>query len=141
MFFRRRIKHRPEGLRLTRDEAFNARPVATEVLGRRARENGGALIIIPMRPTGYQKWLLRISESAQRTIELDAVGVDVFDMCDGRTSVREIARKFAREHQVDQHEAEMAVASFVQMMMRKGLVSMMVDKGRQEGKKTRRHEG
>ena len=141
MFFRRRPKTRPEGMRLTRDQSFNARPIATEVLDRRARENGGALIVIPMRPTGYQKWLLRISEGAQRTIELDAVGVEVFDMCDGRTSVRKIARTFAREHQVDQHEAEMAVASFVQMMMRKGLVSVMVDRGRHEGTKARRHEG
>lgn len=127
MFFRRQPQPPPAGPRLTRDQAFDARPIATELLDRRVRDNGGALIVIPMHPTGYQKWLLRIPENAQRKIELDAVGVAVFDMCDGRTTVRQIAIKFASEHQVDQHEAEMAVASFVQMMMRRGLVSMMVD--------------
>ena len=112
----------------TRDDAFAAKPIATPTIERTARDNGGALIAVTMRPSGYQKWLLRIPDDAKRKIELDAVGVEVYDQCDGRTSVRQIARRFAKQHQVDQREAEAAVANFIQMMVRKGLVSIIMKK-------------
>jgi hypothetical protein len=127
MLFRRRPA-RATSPAFTRDDAFAAKPIATPTIERTARDSGGARIDIAMRPSGYQKWLLRIPDDATRRIELDAVGVEVYDQCDGRTSVRQIARRFAKQHQVDQREAEAAVANFIQMMMRKGLVSILMNK-------------
>lgn len=124
IFRRRQARHAPPAF--TRDDAFAAKPIATPTIERTAHDNGGALIAIAMRPSGYQKWLLRIPDGAKRKIELDAVGVEVYDQCDGCTSVRQIARRFAKQHQVDQREAETAVANFIQMMVRKGLVSIIM---------------
>ncbi|MAE64339.1 MAG: hypothetical protein CMJ18_08705 [Phycisphaeraceae bacterium] len=123
--FRRRTPPKPA---ISRQQSFEARPFAVEVLAREPLENGGARLTVPMRPRGYQKWLLRIPEGASRRIDLDAVGAEVFDMCDGRTSVKQIARRFAGKHHVDTHEAGLAVATFIRMMMRKGLVSLAVER-------------
>lgn len=129
MWFRRRGGKKASGPSLTRTQAFEARPMAIATIKREPLDQGGQRLMIPYRPSGYQKWLLRIPDTATRKIELDAVGVEVFDMCDGKTAVRQITRRFAKQHQVDLHEAEMAVVTFIRTMMRKGLVSMVVDKG------------
>lgn len=113
---------------LTRDQAYDARPMAVAPVKRRPIEQDGVRLTVRLQPRGYQRWLLRMPENATRTIELDAAGVEVFDMCDGHTSVREIVRRFARNHQVDPQEAEVAVTTFIKSMLRRGLVSIAVPK-------------
>jgi hypothetical protein len=113
---------------ITRDQAFDARPVAVRTLGREPLPRGGERLTIELQPRGMQKWLLRVPEGVSRNVELDAIGIEVFDMCDGKTSVRQITRRFAKQYKVDPQEAEIAVTTFIRQMMRKGLVSMMVEK-------------
>lgn len=125
MWFRSR---HPSRSALTREQAYEARPIAVEPSNRESLQTGGLRVVIPARPRGYQKWLLRIPDTATRTIELDPAGVDVYDMCDGQTSVHQIAQRFAKKHQIDPHEADMAVVTFIRMMTRKGLVAIIVDK-------------
>jgi len=120
-------KRRPQTL-LNRDQAFDARPIAVRTLGREPLKRGGERLIIELHPRGVQKWLLRVPEGATRKIELDPIGVQVFDMCDGKTSVRQITRRFAKQYKVDPQEAEIAVTTFIRQMMRKGLVSMVINK-------------
>ena len=113
---------------ITRDQAYDARPIAVRTLGREALPRGGVRLTIELRPRGVQKWLLRVPEGTTRRIELDAIGIEVFDMCDGKTAIRQITRRFAKQYKVDPQEAEIAVTTFIRQMMRKGLVSMVIDK-------------
>lgn len=128
MWFRGQRSPKATEQPLTRAQAFAARPVAVKVLKREPLDDGGVRLTIPFSPTGMQRILLRVPEDAERQIDLDAVGAKVFVMCDGKTSVKELARRFAREHQVDSQEAETAVATFIRMLMRKRLVVIGVDK-------------
>lgn len=127
MWFKRRRSQSP-GPSLSREQAFEAKPVALRVKTRQPLDNGGLCLIVPFQPRGYQKWLLRVPKDATRRIELDVAGVEVFDMCDGRTSVRQMARQFARNHKVAQQEAEVAVTAFIRSMIQRGLVSVVVDR-------------
>ena len=127
MLFKRRPK-KISGILLSRSQAFSARPLAVKTLGRKPLTQGGQRIIIAMQPRGAQKWLLRMPADTTRRIDLDAIGIEVFDMCDGKTSVRQIIKRFAKTYQVDDQEAEMAIVNFIRMMMRKGLICLTVNK-------------
>ncbi|MCE9592245.1 MAG: PqqD family protein [Planctomycetes bacterium] len=117
----------PKPPALTRDQAMNAKPVAARVVAREPLPGGGERIKVPFHPSGVYKWLLRVPETATKRFDLDPMGVEVLAMCDGQKSVRYIAQRFAKTHSLNPHEAEQAVVAFIQMMMRKGIVSVVVD--------------
>ena len=79
------------------------------------------------RDTGWRRWLLRVPETIQRDFELDSLGVEVMDMCDGQKTVRYIVERFAKRNGLNEHEARQAVTTFLRTLIRKGLVQMMVD--------------
>jgi len=117
----------PRKPHLTRDQALNAKPIASPILSRETLPDGGQRIKIPFRPTGVYKWLLRVPETACRSFELDPLGIEVLTMCDGQKSVRYIVQKFAKAHRLNPHEAEHAVVTYVETMLRKGVVSVVID--------------
>ncbi len=125
MLFKRRSKPRPG---LTRGQAYDARPIGIDTLGRKPLPRGGKRLVVPFRPRGYQRWLMRVPADATRQVDLDAPGLEVFDMCDGKNTVRRIVKKFARHHKMDEHEAEVAVVAFIRSMIKRGLVYVAVEK-------------
>ena len=118
------IKNPPSSF--SRADALAARPVATEILRRVKLENGGQRITTVHRTTGYRRWLLRMPERVERTIELDALGVDVLDRCNGHTPVGDIVAAMAQGHGIDPPEAEQAVTAFLRMLIQRGIVAMVV---------------
>ena len=100
--------------------------MATEILRRVELDNGGQRITTVHRTTGLRRWLLRIPERMERTIELDALGIDVLERCDGRTPVHDIVASMAESHQLDPLEAEQAVTAFLRMLIQRGVVAMVV---------------
>jgi len=111
---------------LSRDDALAACPVATTILRRMALDNGGQQITVAHTTTGYRRWLLRMPQRVERTLELDALGIDVLDRCDGKTAVRDIITALAEVHQLDSIEAEKAVTTFLRMLIQRGIVAMVV---------------
>ena len=108
---------------------MEAKPRACVIDKREPLPDGGERLSVRLRSTGTQRWLLRAPEFVPRQFELDKVGVQVLEMCDGQKSVRYIVKKFAKEYNVDEHEAEKAVVTFLRMLIRKGLVAVMVNEG------------
>lgn len=113
--------------KLTRDQALRARPVTARILRREPLDAGGERLTVPFTPTGLQKFFFRHSEGMTKKFDLDVFGLEVLAMCDGRKSVRHVVDTFARRHNLHAAEAERAVTTFLQIMMRKGLVAMAVD--------------
>lgn len=112
--------------RFTRQQALDAKPMATTILSRTPLPDGGQRVTVPLQPTRMQRWILRVPAAATRQFELDAVGVAVLDLCDGQKSVRYIAQRLARDHHMDETQAQHAVIAFLQTMLRKGLIVMVV---------------
>ena len=112
--------------KMSREQALAAKPVAVAVARREPLKDGGQRIIVTAPVTGWRRKLLRMPEQVTQKFELDAFGVEVLDMCDGQKTVRYIIRRFARNHQLDEHEAETAVTMFLHTLMRKRLVAMAV---------------
>ena len=113
---------------LTRDQALSAKPIAALITAREKLPDGGERITVPTAPTRWQRLLLRLTRPVPRRFDLDATGVEVLALCDGQKTVRHIIDRFARHHRVNPHEAERAVTTFLQMMMRRGIVSVAVKK-------------
>ena len=114
---------------LTREQAMNGRPVAGEITARQALSNGGERISIRVRPGKWHRILLRLPEKISREYELDAYGVNLVNLCNGKRSVEEIVEQFACEQRLDTYEAERAVVDYLQTLMRRGIVSMALTPG------------
>ncbi len=74
----------------------------------------------------WSTWLLRLPKDATKTFEFDMLGQLVWQQCDGKTSVQQIARKLAKTYSVSDREAQVATEKFLTTLARKGLVGAAV---------------
>lgn len=116
-----------------RDEAdwggmLRARPVRNTAV--RVVENapsGVTLYLKRRRPT----WLVAplswiVPYRPERQVTLDALGQQVWSHCDGRSSVEEIVDRFKDEHRLSFHEARAAVTGFLQRLIQRGVLAIMM---------------
>ncbi len=104
-----------------------ARPVQALRVRAEEREGGGLLVTVRLHRPGWQR-LLGGGDTMEKSFGLDAIGRQVYDWCDGRSTVEELARRFARQRQVSVAEAEAAVTTFLRTLVSKGLVVMEMDR-------------
>jgi hypothetical protein len=112
-----------------REEALGRTPVKYRHL-REERTAAGEVVIL--YPVTARPWIAALARrlgaggAAPRTgrLQLDAMGSEVWGMLDGRSSLREIADRFAGRHRVGATEAQTAVAQFVRELGRRGLVAL-----------------
>jgi len=117
---------RRRALRLSREQSLNAKPVAARILARQPLANGGQRITISARTRGIRKWLLRLPGTIEQDFDLDQIGIDVIQCCDGTKSVRYIVKRLAKQYRLDSVVAERAVTMFLKTLVRKGVLSVIV---------------
>jgi hypothetical protein len=111
---------------LDRDTAMNGLPL--KLPAKRVEEKNGRLYVtIEFRRPRWQQ-LLGADEVCERTFGLDAYGREVFDACDGGTSVMQIVKRFARNHKISVAEAEVSVSTFLKTLMSRGMVGIELEK-------------
>jgi hypothetical protein len=86
----------------------------------------GGKLKVPVRPARWTGWFFKMPEGATKTFELDALGLLVWESCDGKTSVQQIIRRLAKRYNLNLREAEVPTVKFLQMLVKKGLVGMPV---------------
>lgn len=119
--FRRQPAQRP-----TRSQQLAARPVRLVSAELVPTDHGGGRLTVAVRPGRVHRWLLRFPEQATKTFELDAVGVFVWQRCDGKTTLRRLISDVARHLSISPREAEVATMSFLQLLMKKGLLGLVL---------------
>ncbi|WP_245577158.1 PqqD family protein [Maridesulfovibrio zosterae] len=67
-----------------------------------------------------------------KKLELDEMGTLVWEMIDGNTSVKKIANKFAETYKVLPREAEVATASFLKDLGKRGLIAFSFKSNRSQ---------
>ena len=115
--------------RLDRDTALSARPERVPSVRCEDRDNGGTLVTLKLTRRRMFRWLGAPVE-VEQSFGLDALGREVYDACDGKSSVKAIIKKFQTSRRVSRPEAEIAVTTFLKRLTAKGLVVMAVDKDR-----------
>jgi len=111
---------------LTRDQAMSARPYRMPGIQCRRGEDGSISVSIRFQRSGWQRWF-GAPEEYEKRYELDSLGKEVFESCDGKTAVRAIVKQFAASHHLNAAEAEIAVTQYVKTLMAKRIIGMAVD--------------
>ena len=112
---------------LSRAEALSGVPVKATVLKMDHREGKAYLTFEYHRPV-WQR-MVGGGRSCKRTFALDSYGEEVYDMCDGKNSVQDCVRIFARGHHLSLPEAELAVTTFMKTLTDKGVIGITLKEG------------
>ena len=115
---------------LSREQAMDAVPLKLEIARTETLADGGLRLTVNLARPKWHRWFGGKGD-IQRSFELDEMGADVYNACDGKCSVKTLIRRFAADHNLALAEAEMSVTQFLHMLMARGLVGMEVG-GRQE---------
>jgi len=68
-------------------------------------------------------WFIR--PRLQRTIVLDGLGAEVWDLCDGKRTVEDVTDDFARRHRLTFHEARLAVTEYLKRLVQRGALAIV----------------
>lgn len=110
---------------LGRSAALAARPVRAPSVRVVDRPDGGVNVTVEVLRPSWQR-LLGAGRHAERTFGLDAVGREVYEACDGKRTVARLVREFGRRRKCGRAESELAVTTFLETLVRKGLVVLAV---------------
>lgn len=109
-------------------QALAAIPVINDEVEVAALETGELLITYPvaLRPLlkKVARYLGKSPQVTYRKLQLDALGSSVWALLDGRRSVGQIVKKFARIHQLHPKEAELSVTQFLRSLGQRGLIGL-----------------
>ena len=113
-------------------QTLSAIPHANRSMQLQRRGNGTALATIPLRKPAYLirplTWILPFS--SVRRVELDRLGLSVFDLCDGLRTVEAIIEEFAIRHKLSFREAQLPVMQFLRELTNRGIVAIVgLDEG------------
>ena len=114
---------------LSRSEALEYTPVKSRQISEFRLESGEVIIEYPLivRPwiAAVAKRLGGLQDRKQtKKVQLDALGTSVWDLVDGKRSVRMIIQIFARTHRLENKEAEVSVTSFIRQLGQRGLLGL-----------------
>ena len=113
----------------TRSDALGCRPVKSLHVSEDRLASGDVIVSYPvtLRPW-FARWARRLggpgSQTRMKKLQLDALGTAVWDLLDGRRTVRRVVRDFADEHQLHPREAEVSVTRFLRDLGRRGIIGL-----------------
>ncbi len=116
---------------LTREQALACIPVHNNVLSWEHLASGHVRIeyTLTLKPF-FSSVLARFhgrpdpSQTAKRTLELDELGSQVWELVDGSRTTAEIIDSFASHHAITCQEAEQAITAFFRGLGKRGLIAM-----------------
>jgi len=114
---------------LSRRQALEYRPVKSCQISELRLESGEVVIEYPL---SVRPWIAAVakrlggSQNRKQTkkLQLDAMGTSVWDLVDGKRSVRMIIQIFAKAHRLENREAEVSVTSFIRQLGQRGLLGL-----------------
>lgn len=114
---------------MTRGEALACKPLKNRNVTETRMDTGLIRLSYPLRlkplfaDVAKKFGMWKDGNQPIKRLELDEMGTLVWDMIDGKTSVRKIAAGFAKRYQVLPREAEVAAASFLRDLGKRGLIA------------------
>tara|TARA_B100000686_G_C16694293_1_gene919544 strand:+ start:588 stop:977 length:390 start_codon:yes stop_codon:yes gene_type:complete len=107
---------------------LNSRPARNELLNWEKSDRGEAQIIVTRQDT----WKVRLLSKMfyvpkERKITLDEVGTEVWQMCDGRTTVAQMIESLGKTYTLDRKEAEVSLLSYLKTLGQKRFVGFIVE--------------
>ena len=112
-----------------RTAAFKFIPVKNNQITEERLESGEVLIHYPVTLRPWIAGLVKRFSGSQtelrsKPLQLDQLGTEVWELIDGHRSVRQIIERFAKAHQLQIREAEVAVSQFIRLLGQRGLIGL-----------------
>lgn len=120
---RRWVDPRP---RFSADEFRRSRPLRGPNVEETRHPDGTVVLSAPLADIGRGAlgWMARrMNTPTRKTFELEPVGAFVWSLCDGRNTFDTISKKLRAEYKMNRMEADAALAAFLQMLARRGLIT------------------
>ncbi len=115
--------------RFAPEQVLLSRPVRNTSLQTEAGEDGSLRIIIERRREWWVKVLsVLLPIPKRRPIELDPLGREVWELCDGEHTLREMVRIFQQRHKLSRAEAEWSLRTYLHDLAKRRLVVIAVPK-------------
>lgn len=130
MLFRRRPRLSPE-------QVLASRPMQNPALKSEPIEGGGRRLHVRRRGDWWVRVLATVFPvPRERVVELDAVGGEVWELCDGEHTLREMTRVFQERHKLTRAEAEWSLRTYLKDLGKRNLVAFAVAKSGRPGEES-----
>ena len=114
---------------------MNSRPARNELLKWERNDKGEAQITVTRQDTWKVKLLSKLFYVPKdRTITLDEVGSEVWQMCNGNTSVAQMIDSLRDKYKLDRKEAEVSLLSYLKTLGQKRFVGFLLEGEKQSPK-------
>ena len=117
--------------KVSRAEALGARPVRNPAIAWergvwREEQNAVVLLRVPRRSDRWGNFLARVFRlPAERKIELDEMGSDVWEMCDGASTVEAVTRAICARYKLNRRQGETSVTAYLRMLAERRLIGLL----------------
>jgi hypothetical protein len=115
--------------KIGRAAMLKSKPARNDALTWETNENDEVTITVERREDWKAKVLSKVFWIPQsRTLMLDQIGAQVWEMCDGKTTVDQMIRHLSSEHKLNLKEAEVSLLTYLKSLGKKHLIGFLVDK-------------
>jgi hypothetical protein len=122
---------------LTRDQSLAAKPVRNKNVVVSRDDDGNVVFTLPRRKVWWADWIAKVLRMPERKkVALDEVGTVVWDLCDGKNTVRTIIDRFVQKYKLNRREAEVSMFAYLKELTRRGFVGLVLN-GRPPDRKPR----
>jgi hypothetical protein len=123
------FKNKHKGPGITRTQALEFKPVKNKEIKETRLETGEVLLAYPVVMRPWIENLVRrlggtIAGQKTKKLQLDELGTVVWELIDGKHSVRQVIQRFAKKYQLHSREAEVAVTRFLRDLGKRGLIGL-----------------
>jgi hypothetical protein len=124
------FRKKQAALMLTRAQALTCIPVKGAHIQETRMETGEILLVFP---DYKQPWFARFFQRPGlagagkvrlKKLQLDALGTSVWELMDGRRTVRQVTELFAQKYRLHPKEAEVSVSQFLRELGRRELIGL-----------------
>ena len=120
------LKKQPK---ISREAMLGSKPARNDLLEWKKTEDGEVAVVLKRGDTWKVKFLSKIFWIPEsRTIVLDSVGSQVWEMCDGKTTVKAMIQSLSETHKLNLKEAEISLLAYLKQLGQKRLVGFIVEK-------------
>lgn len=104
-------------------------PVRNDALNAEKRNDGEISVTVERKKLWWVTLLAFIFYiPKKRTIQLDRIGAEVYEMCNGKNSVDAIVECFREKHKITRRESELSIVAYLRRLGKKGLLGFVVNK-------------
>ena len=114
---------------MTRAQALACTPIKNIRVKATRLDTGEMLLTYPITIRPWIRALARrfgknVNQVQLKKLQLDELGTAVWDLMDGKRSVRQIIKRFIKTYHLQAKEAEVSVTHFIRMLGKRGIIGL-----------------